>query len=64
MYGHVADTLNPEVRRAWDDPFWANEGKAEIGFAFENQVSMHITPVVTISLVTSPTQTIIPQSQC
>ncbi|KAK3502410.1 hypothetical protein B0T13DRAFT_534090 [Neurospora crassa] len=38
MYGHVADTLNPEVRRAWDDPFWANEGKAEIGFAFENQL--------------------------
>ncbi|KAJ4405927.1 hypothetical protein N0V85_004594, partial [Neurospora sp. IMI 360204] len=38
MYCNITDTLNPEVRRAWDDPFWANEGKAEIGYAFENQL--------------------------
>ncbi|KAK1780188.1 hypothetical protein QBC45DRAFT_113785 [Copromyces sp. CBS 386.78] len=39
MYAQVPDPAYPEVRnRAWDDPFWANEGKAEIGYAFENQL--------------------------
>ncbi|KAK3956607.1 hypothetical protein QBC32DRAFT_386661 [Pseudoneurospora amorphoporcata] len=35
----VPDPAYPGVRnRAWDDPFWANEGKTEIGYAFENQL--------------------------
>ncbi|CCC09136.1 unnamed protein product [Sordaria macrospora k-hell] len=39
MHAQSADPANPEIRdRAWDDPFWVNEGKAEIGYAFENQL--------------------------
>lgn len=56
MYAEDSDTNNPEVHsRAWEDPFWANEGKAEIGCAFENQVSTFTTTInPSWPLVTQP----------